>query len=90
MMSVLIPVGSRSDPSIKYARRSNGQIQLGLYRKSCVNDFGLIHFGNPEETKEVRYVVKGGALLWVFQEEDYNRTISWHGYKKEAKDKKRR
>jgi hypothetical protein len=46
-----------------------------------------LHLNNPQADKEVRYVVKGGDLLWVYREDDYGRSASWKGIQKDTKKK---
>ncbi len=39
-----------------------------------------LHFRSPQESKEVNYVVVGGAPVRVSQEQDYDRSRKWQGY----------
>jgi hypothetical protein len=48
-----------------------------------------LRFRDPQETKEVKYVVVGGAEHGVFQEEDFLRTRRWMGSPEDKKGKKR-
>jgi hypothetical protein len=48
-----------------------------------------LHFRSPSETKEVKYVITGGAERGVFQEDDYKRTRRWQGFPQDKKDRSR-
>jgi hypothetical protein len=47
-----------------------------------------LRFRDPQASKEVSYVVEGGSPLKVFQEQDFDRSRKWQGFKEDKKGKK--
>jgi len=40
-----------------------------------------LRLGKPPGTQTVRYLVTGRSALWIYRQEDYERSHNWEGYK---------
>jgi limonene-1,2-epoxide hydrolase len=40
-----------------------------------------LDFPKPRGARTVRYLVTGKSALWIYRQEDYERSHSWEGYK---------